>query len=88
MAKGQHYSRAQKGIINRYYEHKDTILAQRLCEIASDLALADTDAKRERLWKRAETAIKGAKVEPKTAAKVLSSRNIEELARLAATLSA
>ena len=39
MAGGQEYSRYQRKVINRYYEHLDTITAQKLGEIVSEIAL-------------------------------------------------
>ena len=38
---GQEYSRYQRGVIQRYYEHADTIALQKLSEIVSDLYLAE-----------------------------------------------
>ena len=46
------YTPYQKGIIRRYYEHKDTMALQNLAEIVSDLYLAETAKQQEKLWKR------------------------------------
>jgi len=40
MARGQYLTPHQKGIVKRYYEHKDTLATQKLGEIVSDLFLA------------------------------------------------
>lgn len=87
MAKGQHLSKHQQGIVRRYYEHKDTILANRLAEIVSDLSLATSEAQRARCWKRAETALRGVKAPPGEIEKLLRARSVEELARLVTKLS-
>ncbi|MDH3583376.1 MAG: hypothetical protein OER86_04095 [Phycisphaerae bacterium] len=82
MAKGQSFSRHQQGIINRYYEHQDTILSNRLGEIVSDLYLADAESKRKRLWSRAAQALAKSKVEPKRYEPLVASRDLQALATL------
>lgn len=81
MAKGQHLSSYQKGIVNRYYEHHDTILINRLSEIVSELYLAQGKAA-EKLWARAEKALTASKLEPKKYAAVLEKKDVEGLAGL------
>ena len=48
------YSAHQQRIIRNYYKNLDGIRAQRLQELVTELWLAGTDEKRERLWARAE----------------------------------
>lgn len=86
MAKGQSYSRYQQGIINRYYEHKDTILSTKLGEIVTDLYLAETDKKKQQLWTRVQKALEGAKLKPAQYATILEKRDIEALAKLVSEL--
>lgn len=84
MAGGQEYSRTQRKIIDRYYQNEDTIVATRLAEIVSDMALAAGDEKKlERLWKRAEQALARTKLNPAEVRTVLARRDIEGLGRLA-----
>lgn len=64
MARGQHLSRHQKGIVKRYYEHKDTIALGKLQEIVSELYLAESEAKRRKLWASAALALKNAGASP------------------------
>lgn len=78
-------SRHQQGIVRRYYEHRDTIVATRLAEIASDLALADEKAK-ARLWRRARLALAQAKVEPALVERIVGGRDLRLLAETAARL--
>jgi phosphoribosyl-ATP pyrophosphohydrolase len=85
MAK-QDLSRHQRGIVNRYYEHRDTIMVQKLGELVSELALAETDKARDRLWKRVETALANTQAKPEQVARVLASRDVAALARLLETL--
>ncbi len=62
------YTPYQKKIINRYYDHRDTILLTRLQEIVTELFLAATPAAEKRLWKRVETTMRTLKVpEPEIA---------------------
>lgn len=82
MAKGQHLSRHQQGIVRRYYEHLDTITLQRLGEIVSDLYLADSPKKTEQLWKRAEKALAKAAANEQAVRATLQSRDVTKLARL------
>ena len=53
MAKGQYLNPHQQGIVNRYYEHLDSMTAQKLGELVSDLYLAEGTAKAEKLWESA-----------------------------------
>jgi hypothetical protein len=87
MAKGQHLSRYQKGIVNRYYEHADTITLTKLQEIVSDLYLATGDKATAKLWKSAETALAKSGAEPARAAKILADKNVVALATLVGELS-
>lgn len=75
------YSPHQKKIIGRYYDRRDEIALARLGEIVSELYLAETDRKRDQLWKRAEQAMKALKVPASLADHVLLQRNPETLAR-------
>lgn len=87
MAKGQDFSHAQRGIVSRYYDNRDSIMAQKLAELVSELYLAE-GKKVETLWKRVETALKNTAVDPKKIAAVLESKDITGLAALAAKLNA
>ena len=84
MAGGQEYSRNQRKIIDRYYQNQDTIVATRLAEIVSDMALAAGDEKkRDRLWKRAEQALARTSLNQAEIRTVLTRRDVEGLGRLA-----
>jgi len=86
MAKGQHLSRHQKGIVKRYYENRDTIMANKLGELVSELYLAE-GKKADGLWKRVRTALENSKVQPKRIDAVVERRDLEGLARLVGELS-
>jgi hypothetical protein len=87
-SKGQDHSRFQRGVIQRYYEHADTIALQKLSEIVSDLYLAE-GGKATTLWNSARSAL--AKLAPPDdphVMKVLSVRSVTGLAKLVNDLSA
>ncbi|GJM19177.1 MAG: hypothetical protein DHS20C14_13900 [Phycisphaeraceae bacterium] len=87
MAGGREFSASQRKIIDRYYQHKDSILAHRLGELVSDIAIAQGDEKKlNTLWKRTEKALAGTNIDPKDAKKVLESRDVAALSRIAAKL--
>ena len=50
------FSRHQQGIIKRYYRNLDSIQAQRLAELVTDLYLAE-GKKKEKLWVSAAAAM-------------------------------
>lgn len=75
------YTPHQKKIIERYYDHRDEIMLAKLGEIASELYLAETDAAVNRLWTRAQKAMKALKVPASIAQHILDRRDPEVLAR-------
>lgn len=87
MAK-QDLSRYQKGIVNRHYEFYDSTSLMKLTETLSDLAVAETDKQREKLWKKAEEWLVKAKAEPARVKKVMEDRKLEALAALVNEMSA
>lgn len=53
MAKRE-YSRYQQKVIRNYYENRDQIDEGRLSELVTNLYLADSDKKKQRLWDSAK----------------------------------
>ena len=87
MAGGREYSGSQRKIINRYYDNQDTILATRLGEIVTDIALAEDNQKKlDRLWTRAEQALSKTSIKPEIWVPVLKNRDPQALARLISKL--
>ncbi len=87
MAKGQYLSSYQKGIVNRYYEHADSRIVSGLQELVSDLAVAETDAIKTRLWKKAADSLAKTSADPKRIAAVIASRDVKGFATLVGELS-
>jgi hypothetical protein len=81
MAKGQHLSSYQRGIVKRYYEHLDSMTVQKLQEAVSDLFLAE-GKNADKLWEKARAALERAKVEPTRIERSVGKRDVQELARL------
>jgi hypothetical protein len=71
----------QKEVISRYYENLDTIMLGKLGELVTDLYLADTPAKKERLWQRAHKAMAKLKVSPAIINHIMQKRDVEILAK-------
>ena len=86
MAKGRHFTPYQKGVVKRYYEHRESIATQRLGEIVSDLYLCRSPNKAERLWKGARTALLNAGANKVEVEKLCSDQSLERLAKLAGEL--
>ena len=80
MAKNER-SRYQKDVISRYYDNLDTIMLGKLGEMVTDLYLADTPAKKDRLWQRAHKAMVKLKVPPAIIDHIMQKRNVEILAK-------
>jgi hypothetical protein len=88
MAKGQDLSKYQKGIVNRYYQHLDTLTAQKLGELVSELYLCTDEKKAAKLWKSADQALAKTSADPAAVAKVIAARDAPGLARLVAKATA
>lgn len=78
---------SQRKIVDRYYEHRDTIMVHKLGDIVSELAMAADDKARARLWARAEKALANLATNEIRVRKVLEERSVEGLARLVGDLS-
>ena len=80
MAK-QEYSAYQKSIITNYYNNRDDIALGKLSELVSELFLADTDAKRDRLWERAHKAMVNLKIPPAIISHIMTKKDVKILAK-------
>ena len=74
------YTRHQKKIINNYYRHRDTMALQKLQEFVTDLYLAESEKKKNALWKRIEKAIEHFDISDELREHILTSRDPEVLA--------
>jgi hypothetical protein len=80
MAKKE-YSQYQKSVISGYYENLDTIMLDKLGELVTELYLADTKAKKDRLWQRVHKAMVNLKVPPAIIDHIMEKLDAEILAK-------
>ena len=75
------YSQYQKSVISGYYNNLDTIMLGKLGELVTELYLADTQAKKDRLWDRVHKAMVKLKVPPAIIDHIMKQKNVEILAK-------
>ena len=75
------YSQYQKNVINNYYGNLDTIMLGKLGELVSELYLAGTDAKRNRLWERVHKAMINLKIPPAIISHIMAKKDVKILAQ-------
>ena len=75
------YSQYQKNVINNYYGNLDTIMLGKLGELVSELYLAETDAKRNRLWERVHKAMLNLKIPPAIISHIMAKKDVKILAQ-------
>ena len=80
MAKND-YSQYQKGVISGYYNNLDTIMLGKLGELVTELYLADTKTKKNRLWQRAHKAMVKLKAPPAIIEHIMQKEDVEILAK-------
>jgi hypothetical protein len=71
----------QQNIIKNYYANIDNISLQKLGEMVTELYLADSDKKKERLWDRVHKAMVKLKIRPAIIEHIMQKRDIEILAK-------
>jgi hypothetical protein len=80
MGKTEH-SRYQKNVIDNYYKNLDSIMLDKLSELVSELYLADTKAKQDRLWGRVQKAMSNLKIKNSIIEHILQKRDVQVLAK-------
>jgi hypothetical protein len=80
MAKRE-YSEYQKGVISNYYGNLNAIMLGKLSELVSELYLAETDAKKDRLWERAQKAMVNLKIPPAIIDHIMTKKDVRILAK-------
>ena len=74
-------SEYQNKVIANYYDNLDTIMLQKLSELVTELYLADTEAKKKRLWQRAEKAMQKLKIKPQIINHIMTKKDPQILAK-------
>ncbi len=80
MAKND-YSQYQKAVISGYYNNLEAIMLGKLGELVTELYLADTKAKQNRLWQRANKAMVKLKVPPAIIDHIMEKKDVQILAK-------
>ena len=75
------HSNYQKGVINRYYANLDNIMLTNLANIVTDLYLAETKKKHDKLWERAEKAMQKLKIPQPIIDHIMNKKSVEILAK-------
>ena len=71
----------QENIIKNYYQNRDSLMWQKLSELATELYLAE-DKKRAQLWKRVEAALRNLKLPEARIEHIIASDNPALIASL------
>lgn len=74
-------SQYQESVISGYYKNLDTIMLQKLSELVTELYLAETKAKHDRLWDRAHKAMLKLKIRPATIDHIMAKQDVQVLAQ-------
>jgi len=75
------YSSYQREVISRYYDNIEAITLSKLQELVSQLYLADSEAKRARLWERVQKAMVKLKVKPAIIKHIMNKKDVVVLAK-------
>jgi hypothetical protein len=86
MAKRPDLSAAQRKIVDRYYEHRDTIWATKLADLVGEIALATDHKKLDKLWKSAGEYLSKCGADAATIARIAGARDTKLLAQAAGQL--
>jgi len=71
----------QQDLIKNYYASLDRIMLQKLQELVTELYLAETPQKTERLWQRAHNAMLKLKLPASIVNHIMEKRSVEILAK-------
>lgn len=78
---GKDRSNYQNKVISNYYNNLDNIMLTKLQELVTELYLADSEAKADRLWDRVEKAMTKMKIKPVVIKHIMSKRSVTILAK-------
>lgn len=72
----------QRGLVRRYYEHRDEMMVQKVSEIVSELYTCTDEKKAGRLWRSARTALLHLHPGKARVESVIAQRDLTALAQL------
>lgn len=88
MAKRPDLTNYQRKIVDRYYQHQDTIYATKLAELATEIALASDAKKADAMWKRAREYLLKCGGDEATVAKICDGRDMKLLGQAVSAVAA
>jgi len=86
MAKRPDLTGYQRKIVDRFYQHKESIHATKLGELVSEIAVETNAKKLDRLWKSAADYLSKCGVAPPVTAAAVEPRDIKYLGLLAGAI--
>ena len=75
------YSNYQKDVISNYYRNLDTIMLGKLADTVSELYLADSQTKADKLWQKVHKAMINLKIPEAIIKNIMQKKDIQILAR-------
>ena len=75
------YSNYQQKVISDYYKNIDKIALSRLQELVTELYLADSAVKKNKLWERVEKALSNIDIPDSIRKNILAKKDVEILAQ-------
>lgn len=82
MAKNQYLTKYQQGIVNRFYEHRDARVVQRLQELVSEIYLATGENALKKKWDVVAKELEKTNAGAAVVARIVTARDIKALAAL------
>ena len=77
----QEYSDYQKDVISNYYKNLDAIMLEKLSLLVSELYLADSKSKIDKLWERVQKAMVKLKIPDSIANHIMEKKDVQILAK-------
>ena len=78
---GKERSSYQNKVISNYYNNLDSIMLGKLQEMVTELYLAESAKKADKLWERVEKAMIKLKIKPNLIKHIMSKRSVTILAK-------
>lgn len=75
------FSGYQKQVIKDYYKNLDKVALARLQELVGNIYLADSESKKETLWKQVQAALKKLKIPDAITQHIIQKRDPQILAK-------
>lgn len=75
------HSNYQKKVISSYYDNLDSIMLGKLQELVTELYLADSQKKSDKLWERAHNAMVKLKIKPQIIKHIMKAHSVEVFAK-------